>query len=186
MNQTDNNLNNDEITLKAIVLKTKEWWRYLVSKWLVIFIAGIIGGVIGLAYAKYKKPVYKADLSFALEDDASSGGLSGAAGLASQFGFDVGGGGGGAFSGDNLLLLMKSRSMVEKTLLSAITVGGKKETLAELYISFNHIRDTWKGKPLLERISYPVNADRSKFSLQQDSVLGIFYNTIIANDLTVG
>lgn len=184
MNQTNINLS-DEITLKALVLKVREWWQYLVSKWLIILIAGIIGGVIGLVYAKYKDPVYKADLSFALEDEASSGSLSGAAGLASQFGFDLGGGGGGAFSGDNLLLLMKSRSIVEKTLLSTITADGKTETLADLYISFNHIRDAWKGKPALEKISYPVNADRSKFSLQQDSVLGVFYNSIITTDLSV-
>ena len=92
------------------------------------------GNWINLAW--FKKPVYKAELSFALQDDKSSGGgFSSALGLASQFGIDLGGGrAGGEFSGNNLLELMKSRSMVEKTLLTTVNVKGKTETLADLYI----------------------------------------------------
>lgn len=175
----------DEISLKALILKLQEWWKYLLSKWLIIVIAGTIGGALGFAYAFYKKPIYKAELSFALEDDKGSGGLGGALGLASQFGFDMGGSGGGAFSGDNLLQLMKSRTMVEKTLLSAVDVKGEKQTLAELYISFNKLREGWKNKPGLENIQYLPDADRSAFSLQQDSVLGTFYNAIVKSNLTV-
>ncbi len=65
-----------------------------------------------LTYAWSKKPIYKAELSFALQDEKSGGGLDSALGLASQFGIDLdGGGAGGEFSGDNLLELMKSRSI---------------------------------------------------------------------------
>jgi hypothetical protein len=184
----EENLNNsDEISLKELILKMQEWWRYLLSKWVVILVAGIIGGAIGLTYAWSQKPVYKAELSFALQDEKSGGGgLGSALGLASQFGIDLGGGGGGSeFSGDNLLELMKSRSMVEKALLTSVTVTSKKETLAEYYIDFNKIRDGWKGKPELENIHFLPNADRSKFTLKQDSILGVFHNVLIANNLTV-
>lgn len=47
------------------------------------------------------------------------------------------------FSGDNLLELMKSRSMVEKALLTTIKIKSKEQTLAELYISFNKLRKGW-------------------------------------------
>src|SRR5471030_629022 len=103
-------VNNDEVSLKKFILRLQEWWRYLLAWWFVILIAATVGAGIGFVYACFNKPIYRATLSFALEDDKSSGGLGGALGLASQFGFDLGGSGGGAFTRDNLLELMKSRS----------------------------------------------------------------------------
>ena len=110
---------NDEISLKELVLKIKEWYQFLLTKLRLIILAGIIGGLIGFTYAYFQKPTYKAVLTFAMEEEKSGGGgLGGALGLASQFGIDLGSSGGGAFSGANLIELMKSRKLVEKTLLS--------------------------------------------------------------------
>ncbi len=189
MNRTDQEKaanNTEEISLKDIILKIQEWWRYLLSKWIIILLTGIVGGCIGLAYAYIKKPVYKAELSFALQDEKSAGGLSGALGLASQFGIDLGGTSGGSeFSGDNLLELMKSRSIIEKTLLTGVSINGKKETLVEFYIDFNKIREGWNDKPGLENIHFLPGADRSKFTLKQDSILGVFHKGIVTNSLKV-
>lgn len=180
-----NGVNTDEISLRELILKMTEGWRYLLSKWLIITIVGIIGGLAGLAYALNKKPVYKAELSFVIEDDKGSGGLGGALGLASQFGFDLGGGTGSAFSGENLLELMKSRAIVEKTLLTPVVINSKKQTFAELYIDFNGFRKKWAQSNNLKDIKFPVNADPSKFTLQQDSILGVFHKSLISDNLFV-
>jgi len=55
-------------------------------------------------------PTYTATLTFALEEGESGGGSL--SGLASQFGYNIGGSGGGAFTGYNLLELMKSRRLI--------------------------------------------------------------------------
>ena len=60
---------NDEISLKELIDKGKEWWHYLLSQWKIILLAGIIGAALGLAYSFSKKPIYTATLSFALEDE---------------------------------------------------------------------------------------------------------------------
>ncbi len=175
-----------EISLKELILKIQGWWHYLLSRWLIILTAGIIGAVVGLTYAILKKPVYKAELSFALQDEKSGGGLSSALGLASQFGIDLGGGSaGGEFSGDNLMELMKSRLMVEKTLLTVVPINGKMETLAEMYINFNKLQQDWEGKPGLEDIHFLPGDDHSKFTLKQDSILGVFHDDLIKNNLSV-
>jgi uncharacterized protein involved in exopolysaccharide biosynthesis len=177
---------NDEISLKELVLKIKEWYQFLLTKWRLIILAGIIGGLIGFTYAYFQKPTYKAALTFAMEEEKSGGGgLGGALGLASQFGIDLGSSGGGAFSGANLIELMKSRKLVEKTLLSPIEVDGKAQSLVEYYLAFNEIKKDWDEKPLLKNVSFPIDADRTKFTLQQDSILKNLAAGLIKKDLVI-
>jgi uncharacterized protein involved in exopolysaccharide biosynthesis len=182
MQQNNNEINNiaeDEISLKELILKIKEWYRFLLTKWLVIVAAGIIGGAIGVGYAFLSKPEYTASLSFALEDEkAGGGGLSGALGLASSLGIDLGTSAGGAFSGANLIELLKSRNIVEKALLNPININGKTQSLAQYFINFNELDKDWDSKPLLKGIVFAPDADRSKFTLQQDSILGQIYESV--------
>jgi uncharacterized protein involved in exopolysaccharide biosynthesis len=179
-------IDSDEISLKELILKLQEWWSYLLSQWKLIVSVAFLGSLLGLGYAFIQKPIYKAEFSFVLEDEKSGGGLGGALGLASQFGLDLGGGGGGGiFAGDNLLELMKSRSMVQKALLSPINVKGKDQSLADYYILLNEMRKGWEGKAHLESLNYPINADISKFNRVQDSVLMGIHQDIIKNLLSV-
>lgn len=174
----------DEISLKDLLIKIRNGRKYLRANWKVIVIAAVVGGVLGLLYSSLKKPVYTAQLSFALQDNNSSGGLSSALGLASQFGMDLGGGNNSTFSADNIPELMKSRSMVENTLLTPVDVNGKKQTLVDLYISFRGLRDQW-NQPELKKIDFPVGEPRSKFSLKQDSILWTVSKTITAKNLNI-
>ncbi len=184
-NQIQTHPENNEVSLKEVIIKIKVWWKYFLSKWIIIVSAGVMGGVAGYVYAYVQEPVYIADLSFALEDDKGGGGIGGALGLASQFGFDLGSSGGGAFAGDNLVELLKSRSMIESALLSSINVNGKIQTLANYYIEVNELRPGFKGKAELENIQFLPNADRSTFTRLQDSLLGVFHLSLVRGGLKV-
>nr|WP_315146829.1 Wzz/FepE/Etk N-terminal domain-containing protein [uncultured Flavobacterium sp.] len=178
--------NNDEISLKELLEKGKEWYYYLLSQWKLIVLAGLVGAVLGLTYSFIKKPIYTATLSFALEDEKSGGGLGGALGLASSLGLDLGGGGGSMFSGSNLTELFKSRAMVEKTLLSTVPdAEGKPITLAELYIQNNEWRAKWEGKPKFEKIQFLPNVKRTYFTRVHDSILGAMYDNLSKTSLSV-
>ena len=50
-------MENNEITLKELLLKAKEWYVFLLSKWKTIALAGSIGALVGLGYSFYKKAV---------------------------------------------------------------------------------------------------------------------------------
>ena len=178
--QANNNLESDEISLKELIIKIKEVVAYLKSKWKIIFLISFIGASIGVIYAFVEKPTYKATLTFALEEDKGSGGggLSGALGLASSLGIDLGGSGGGAFAGTNLIELMKSRLLVEKTLLRPVIVGKDTISLAEYYIRVNKLREGWEKKPAIYNIQFPYNTDRLNFTLQQDSILQILFKSL--------
>jgi LPS O-antigen subunit length determinant protein (WzzB/FepE family) len=179
-------LQDDEISLKELIVRFHEWNNYLLSKWLIIIATGIIGGIIGITYAYIHKPKYSAELSFVLEGEQSGAGLGTYSGLASMVGIDLGNNsGGGIFVGDNLMEFMKSRAMIEKTLLTSIYRNGKELTLAEFYIDINHLRKSWETDNRLKDIHFLSGQDRSKFDRAKDSLLLNFYKSIIKNNIDV-
>ncbi|MBS7255446.1 Wzz/FepE/Etk N-terminal domain-containing protein [Flavobacterium branchiicola] len=178
-------IENEEMSLKELIQKAKQWYAYLLSKWKVIVLSSIIGAGVVLAYSFIKKPIYTATLTFAVEDEKGSGGLGGALGLASSFGLDLGGSGGGIFAGSNLTELFKSRTMVQKTLLSPVNVNGKVISLAEMYIQNNDWRKKWSDKPKITSIKFLPNADQKKFTREHDSILGVIYTDLSKSDLMV-
>ncbi|MFV5688859.1 Wzz/FepE/Etk N-terminal domain-containing protein [Flavobacterium sp. ZT3R25] len=176
---------NDELSLKELIEKAKDWVAYLLSQWKIIILAGIIGAVLGLTYSFIKKPVYTATLSFALEDEKSGGGLGGALGLASSLGLDIGGGGGSMFSGSNLTELFKSRSMVEQTLLTPVTSNGRIISLAEMYIQNQGWREKWNDNPKFKGIQFLPDVKRKYFTRVHDSILGMLYEDLSKTGLAV-
>src|SRR5574344_394848 len=112
-----------EISLKDMVRIAREWWKYLLTKWVLIVIFGLGGAAIGLVVSLTSKPKYTAHLSFALIEKES--GVSGLANLASSFGYDIGGGSANAFSGDNLIDIIKSQKAVQQTFLTPVFYHGK-------------------------------------------------------------
>ena len=179
--QNGTTINNDEISLKELIVKAKEWWQYLLTKWVIILVFGLGGAVIGLITSLLTPPKYTAHLSFALVEKSSGGG--GLADLASSFGLSsmLGGGGSGAFSGDNLLEIMQSPHTIQQTLLSPVVYQGKKQNLVEVYIQFNELRKGWEksANPELKALIFPIGQTRETFTRTQDSVMNGFYNEII-------
>jgi uncharacterized protein involved in exopolysaccharide biosynthesis len=176
---------NDEITLKELLEKAKEWYSYLLSQWKIILVAGVLGSVLGLAYSISKKPIYTASLSFALEGENSGGMGGGALGLASSFGIDLGSSGGGAFSGSNLKELFKSRSIVEQTLMQPVISGEDTISIAEMYLRINGLRDSLKFNTKLKSVQFSPLTKRKYFTREHDSILGEMYYKLINSNLSI-
>jgi hypothetical protein len=192
MKDNEINYKNDtgEVSAKDIIIKLQLLYRFILSKWLLILLFALLGAVVGLAYAWYKKPLFTAKTTFVLEDSEKGGGMGQYAGLASMVGIDVAGGSGGIFQGDNILELYKSRTMIEKTLLTSVDIEGKKQTLLQRYIDYNKLREAWKETPELNKIDFtkiPENAQdiNTKTSRLRDSVLGSIVKEINLKNLNV-
>lgn len=188
MEDQKSNKEADGVSLREILEKVNIWYKYLISRWKVILLTGIFMGIFGYIYAYYQKTVYVASTTFVLESNEGSGTLSQYAGLASMAGIDIGSsGGGGLFQGDNIIELYKSRSMIEKTLLSETLEAGKKRLLVDLYIDFNHLRKQWVKYPQLQKIEFNTNSKNiSPIALRQkDSILNSISNSIREKYLSV-
>lgn len=174
-----------DISAYELIQKVKEWWHFFISQWLLIILAGMIGSGIGIAYALIKKPSYKALITFALEDEKQAGGaLSGALGLASSLGIELGSGAGGAFSGSNLIELMKSRKIVQKTLLASYQENNKHLVLANTLLQITDLDKKLANKSDdFINFAFPVNANQEKLSLKQDSVLFLLYERLFEDNI---
>lgn len=170
----------EEVTLKEVIIKVKQGYRFLLSKWVLISAFVIAGAVIGYAYAKLSKPKYVASLSFILSNN--SGSNSALAGFAGQFGLNLGSSGTDAFSGDNIISLMTSRSMVQQALLKKIPETN--ETLINHFVNETGVYKKWDSNPRTKS-AYPLPADSSKFTPVQDSLIRGIYQTITDNYLDV-
>jgi hypothetical protein len=181
--QTTGSLGN-EMSLKDILLLSKNWFKYIFSKKIIIATVMIVFGIAGFFYAQVRNNVsYTANLTFALEEGQGSNSFSGALGLASTFGIDVGGGGSGSiFSGSNIIELMKSNKVISQTLL--LSYDGGEETFADRYLAFNKMKEAWPEN--LKKINFPYSKKRNSFTVSEDSVLRMIYENIVAKDFTVG
>ncbi len=188
---TENNLStvnsqpsteSDEISLKELIEKIQQLWKYLLTKWKMIVLAGMIGGGLGFVYA-YLQPIkYIAKMTFVVEDSKSSAG--GLASLAGQFGFDIGGGGGvSIFSGDNILLFLKSESLVRETLLTPFDEK-TGATLADRYAEVNKMKEGWSKNEKIGNIQFSkFNSDN--LPRKEDSLLQTIESGIIKTELAI-
>ncbi len=170
---------NNEISIKDFLLTVKSYYRFLRTKWLLIVIISLIGGVLGLTYSILKQPVFTATTTFVLEGGDNASNLGQYAGLASIMGIDLNTGG-GIFQGNNILELYRSRMMIEKALLSEIKYKGKNTLLVTRFAEFNELFDDWQEKPHLKNFRF--EKDYSRLSPEQtrlqDSLVGDIAGTI--------
>lgn len=170
----------DEISLKEILIIIRGWITYLFSKWFIILIVGICGGLLGVLYASFSKPKYNASLTFILANNNQ--GSSGLMGLASQFGIDLSSGTNDAFTGNNIIALMKSRRMVQQALLKK--PEGSNQSLLNIYCIDEELSKDWKNDKRLQHV-FPFPDSPSVMTRVQDSLFREVYDDIQKLNLDV-
>ncbi len=166
--------------LTPIINQINEWTRYILFKWKIIVLSILFGISFGYIKTIKQKVFYKATLTFILEDEKSNN-SSGLGSLASQLGIDIPSNNAGMFSSSNIMGFMKSRFIIEKTLLNPVLYKGKFISYAELYLLNNKTRDYWAKQGKNKNLNFPPNADRSKFSIEQDIALYNIYTDLISS-----
>lgn len=160
----------NEVSVADIAQSIKDSWHYLLKKWLIVLSVSILAGVVTVIYLSFAENKYVARLTFVSENEGGSS-LSSYAGIAAQFGFDIGTTGGGAFEGDNLIELLKSRNLIEQVLFNKVG----NETMLEKYLK-NH--NMWEA-------FQPLNITQPGANIKTDSVVAILYKQILKKRLEV-
>ena len=139
--------------LKEMITKFRSLFAYLKSKWMILFLSAIISSVLGFFYASIQPIKYISKLTFVVVEN--KGGAGGLSSLAGQFGFDIGSGsgGGGVFTADNILLFLKSKSLIRETLLTSYTERGSK-TLADQFAIVRGKKKQWQKNSKIGEIDF--------------------------------
>ena len=127
----------DDIRLKDVILKLISIKQLLWQKKLKIIVFSVIFGLLGSVYAYFKKETYEAHLTFVIDESQESGGLGALSGMASQFGFNIGGASSGTFNQTNIQEIITSRRVVEEALLIRGIIDGKEDLLINHHISLH-------------------------------------------------
>lgn len=160
-----------EFSFKSVLNDRKKDISYLLKfkkHFIFVIILGILAGAL---VARFWPVTYSSRLTFIIEDSKASGG-SLLAGLAGQFGLDMGGALGGAsgvLAGDNVMALLRSESIIKKTLLYPFPEK-KNYSLADRYADSYKLKSAWaKYTTDAKPIMFP--SDNRNYTRLQDSLL---------------
>lgn len=156
-----------QFTFREVVQNLQDWFRYFISQWKILVLAGIIGLGLGALVSVFKKPVFHAETSFVLEE-GDAGSIGQMSGLASLVGVNLGslGSTSGLFQGDNIMELYRSDRMLGETLLSPFE-GDK--LLIDRFVEFEELDEKWASKVDFSQLDFSI--PRENFSITQDSVI---------------
>jgi hypothetical protein len=161
--------------------------KHISKKKSVLLFTVILCLIISSIWIFIRKPQYKAVTTFVLEEKSSGGG--GIAGLASQFGVDLGSLGAGAngfFSGENIDEILASTTVLEKVLNSPVDTAKPQGTkLADLYLDASGMRTSMSWKKLLNGFSFYKDTKDPVQLRFRDSVMYAVMDRITQKDLVV-
>ena len=176
----------DYYSLDDIVSHLLSFFHFLRKRVLWMLLTAVAGCGLGVLYYYVQKPKYEAVTTFILEEKSSGGG--GLAGIASQFGFDIGSlsGGGSIFTGDNILDILRSKKVVYTVLLSKVgdNTNPQDETLADLFLHFSGWKKKWTSDPELNKISFANCKEGQLLPQKQDSILNEIHEFFTVHELS--
>lgn len=183
-NQTINSQNQqeDEITLKDLILKIKEYGIEVLKNWktLILFIIPITAFML---YKAITTPItYTSALTFMVNENEGGMGAGAAAGILGMLG-----GTGEKNNLDKILELSKSQRILNEALLTKVVIDGKNDFYINHIINIYDLPHTdWKKDPVLKEggiIFKTSNVD--SFSRSELSALKGVYEKLIGSATTV-
>ena len=168
--QSESNIPKEEkVSLKNVFQGFKEWFVFIMDKRKKIVYGTLIILALPLSYNYVKSPVYYANTSFVLENDASAS-LGGLSSLASMSGINTSSlmSASNLFQIDNIQELYRSNNMLRQTLLENVTINGKSQILIDYFAKAQKLEKKWFKEKVYIKDFYN---DKKLYSRAQDSVL---------------
>ena len=134
-----------EFSPRKFILLVQGTGRYILSKWWIIIGVGVLLALAGAIYTMTRKPLFIAEVTFVLDEEATQPQRSGISELSEELGLTTDAG--GVFSSPtNIMELMQSRLLVEKTLRSTVRVESRPVLLADFFLDSLEYREKWMKK----------------------------------------
>lgn len=182
-NNQNTQIQEDEaFSFKLLINQYKRQLLFTLGYWKKLAFAGIILALIAIVYAFFQPITYTARTTFVVED-AKSGGGSLVSALSGSLGIDLGGmsGSNSMLAGDNVLELLRSNSLIKKTLLTKFDTSGAN-TLADVYAEVYGWKAKWKSNSTINK---DIHFNISPLTRLEDSLLQVMIERIKLKEISV-
>ncbi len=171
-------IENEEISLKELILTIKDYFFELLRYWWVFIILGPLFGAL-MFWKESQEPItYTSELTFMM--DAESGPSLGAVtGLLTSFGI-----GGGDNNVDKMLRLMKSRAIIRESLFEKVKINGKVDYFANHIMELEEI-EIFEDEEETIRF-YFKNADFGRYDRIPNEALMTLHKFIVGGEDSAG
>ena len=155
-----------EISLKDLILKVIDYLRSLFKSWKFITLMGFLGAFLFFALNYNTKALYKADLTFMLNEN-EGGSMGGLASMLGQFGLS---GGSTESNLDKILQLSKARIISQEALFEKTNIEGQNDFVANHLIESLTYLDRWKSGRLSKLLGGQEELSLDDFKFTHDSI----------------
>ncbi len=133
----------DEFSPKKLILQIQELFKYVLRKWYIILVAGILCSTTAWFYYKKKKTEFIAEITFAIDEEITKQKKSGLSEITEQLGLGPSDAGLLYNSESNFAILMMSRLMMENTLRKQVPETKPHYTYADFFLDSLNLRNKW-------------------------------------------
>jgi hypothetical protein len=184
--QQDTNRVFDEFSPKKFILQIQSTGSYILSKWIIILIVAMVFGIVGYVYTSSKEPTYVAEITFAMDEGAGQSARSDFAQLSEQLGMGQVLEAGGVFSSTtNIIELMKSRLLIEKTLRSTVSIYGRSLLFADFFLDSLNYREKWIGDTSGHKLNLRAVKKSPQDSLFENAIIRNIYQILTTQDIKI-
>ncbi len=183
--ETDKDRVFDEFSPKKMILQAQYLGLNIASKWKIILLIATLCGVAGYVKTFLKEPNYLAEITFAL-DEGASGSKSATAALGARLGIEMETEAGGVFSSmSNIVELLQSRLLIEKTLKSTVTINNKSLVFADFFLDSLDYRDKWLKNSPYKKLDFQSYSTDTRQGLLTSSIINNMHQTLTGKYLTI-
>lgn len=175
----------DEFSPRKLILQIQRAFAYIFSKWKIILLVALLCGIALAIYSYFKKPYYVAEVTFTLDEEATQGAKSGFSALGEELGLTSPEAGGVFSSTTNIVELMRSRLVIEKTLRTVDTINGKPLVFADFFLDSLDYREKWMKKSPYYHLNFlSAKKDEKEIRFENDIIRNI-YETLVAKNIQI-
>jgi len=172
-------------SIEQLIVAFLKRLRYtLAQRFKILLLIGCLGAMLGLGYSLIKSVKYRSEITFLVEEN-KAGGAGLLSSLGSQIGIDVAsmtGAGNSVLSGDNILELLKSKSIMQACLLTPFQKDSSY-LLADRYADIYDLRKKWEKNEQIGKLVY--FADTTTPIRLKDSLLNEIIKRIQKKEFSV-
>jgi len=189
LDKNDNKLNNnhhyydDEITLKELILKIIEFWKELLSRFLIIIIFGIIGAILAFILTLNNQNTYTSEVSFLLNEEGaniSNDAIATILGVSSNIPLN------------KVTEIAKSARVMHKVILAQVIVDNKPDYIGNHIINLHNLHEKWNQAEVTQNMKefdltdfYFSGNQIQDFSTKELRAISIIHKMILKHNLAI-